>query len=225
MEIPVPMLSPKALRHEVVKHLLGEIFDGRLPAGSRLVVQKLSARFGISSTPVREALVELESVGVVEISHNRGAVVRPFGPEQLREIYQLRRILEAEAARAACGKMEQAELARLRKELLALAQDHVESAPWSAAAMDVDCRLHHLIATHCGSDRLAGEIARYNVLVQGGRELVGNQRQAQDKAVQDHIAILDALLANNADESARQMARHIDSTAAHVEAIMFAGRT
>lgn len=216
------MLSPKALRHEVVKHLLNQIFAARLPAGSRLVVQKLSGQFGISSTPVREALVELEYFGVVEISHNRGAIVRPFGPAQLREIYQLRRILETEATHVACGHIDRAELERLRGDMLALTKDHVESAQWSTAAMAVDRRLHDLIATHCGSARLASEIARYNTLVQGGRDLVGNQRKAQDKAVQDHLAILDALLAEDAEESAKQMARHINSTAEHVEAVMFA---
>src|SRR4051812_22032295 len=90
------VLSPRALRHAVVKHLLHKIFVGRLPAGERLVVQKLSAEFGISSTPLRESLVELESVGVIEISHNRGATVMPFGRSELQEIYQLRRILENE---------------------------------------------------------------------------------------------------------------------------------
>ena len=50
---------------------------------------------GISATPIREALVELESIGVVQFVHNRGTIVKPFGPQQLREIYHLRRVLEA----------------------------------------------------------------------------------------------------------------------------------
>jgi DNA-binding GntR family transcriptional regulator len=186
-------------------------------------VRQLTERFGISATPVREALMELEAVGVIEISHNRGAVVRPFGPDQLREIYQLRRILEAEAARTACGRIEHSVLEQLRHEMQTLAEDQPESAEWPAAAMQADRRLHDLIAQNCGSARLAGEINRYNSLIWIGGEKLGNsaRQQARQAAIQDHLAILDALLANDAEESAQQMARHIDRTADHVTRVMF----
>ena len=62
-----------ALRHQVVHRLLNAIFLGDLPSGTRLIVMKLAAHFGLSSTPVREALVELEAVGIIQFVHNRGA--------------------------------------------------------------------------------------------------------------------------------------------------------
>lgn len=218
---PTVLISPRALRHQVVKHLAKQIFSGGLPTGSRLVVQKLSTRFGISSTPLREALVELEATGLVEFSHNRGAAVAPFGPNQLREIYQLRRILETEAAGAACGRIERGALERLRAEIQNQADQPSRSAKWSAAVMDTDLRLHALIAGHCASQRLAREIARYNTLVQTIREIVGNRDSAQDSAVRDHLSILDALLAGDAPRAAAEMARHISSSADYVVSIMF----
>jgi len=61
--------------------------------------------------------VELEAVGLIELCHNRGAVVKPFGPEQLRDFFHVRRILETEAARSACGRIQADSLAGLRREM------------------------------------------------------------------------------------------------------------
>ncbi|MCX7425908.1 MAG: GntR family transcriptional regulator [Planctomycetia bacterium] len=216
----MPVLSRTALRHEVVRRLLAAIFRGELTEGTRLVAQKLAARFGISATPIREALLELAAVGVVEFSHNRGAVVKAFGPRQLREIYHLRRILETEATRCACGRMDPAALENLRRETAGLLQNP-EQEGWSETVMAVDGTLHEKIADGCGNPRLRDEIRRYNTLVQTAREVVGNQHKVQTQAMLEHLPIVDALLAGQAELAGQHMARHVDSTAAAVEAIMF----
>lgn len=216
----VGSLSRGALRHDVVLRLLEAIFHGRLPAGTRLVAQKLAARFGISPTPIREALVELEAVGIVQFVHNRGAVVKPFGPDQLREIYHLRRILETEATRCANGHVDSESLQTLKREMTELLHED-DGRDWSKRAMAADRQLHELIANSCGNSRLTDEIHRYSTLMQTTREIVGNTRQVQEQALLEHLPILDALLAEEAELAASEMARHIDSTAGSVAAIMF----
>ena len=212
------------LRHAVMKEVLRDIFQGRLPAGTRLMVMKLAARFGTSSTPCREALVELEAVGVVEFIHNRGAVVTPFGSHELGEIYQLRRILETEATRCACRRIDVDTLEAIRRELLEL-NKATHDAEWFAREEQVDLRLHGLIAAECGSLRLAKEIRRYDTLVQTIREIIGKNFEAQQRALEEHLAIVDAMLAGDAsttaDATADAMARHIDSAARTAEAAMF----
>jgi DNA-binding GntR family transcriptional regulator len=190
----------------------------------RLVVHKLADRFGISSTPVREALVELEAVGMVRFVHNRGAVVKPFGPTELREVFQIRRILESEATRTACGRIDAAALEDHRRETAVLA-GLTRGDEASEREMATDRRLHRMIADACGSGRLYDEIERYDALVQAIREIVGNRRQAQQRAMAEHLAVIDALLAGDARMAADEMARHIDRTADDVEAVMFARRT
>lgn len=213
-------LSRGALRHELVKRLLTEIFEGKMPAGTRLIVMNLAERFGLSSTPVRETLLELEASGVVQFSHNRGAVVKPFGPEQLREIFQLRRILETEATRMACDHIDPAVLTELRQDLQDLAEK-ARGKEWLDLEQAADRNLHTLIAAGCGNVRLAEEIRRYDTLVQVLRDVVGNERHAAQQAFDEHVAIVNALIAGDADAAATMMGNHIDRAAQSAEAALF----
>jgi DNA-binding GntR family transcriptional regulator len=81
--------------------------------------------------------------------------------------------------------------------------------------------LHELITTACGSERLAQEIHRYDTLVETLRDVVGRERRAQQEALEDHLAIIDALLAENVESSAAAMVRHIDRAAESVAAVLF----
>lgn len=215
-------LRQKALRQNLVASLLTAIFKGKLRAGDWLNAQKLAAQFGVSATPIREALLELVSVGVVEMQHNRGSVVRPFGPAQLQAIYQVRRVLEVEATRCSCGRIPAETLDALRQEMTdLLGANH--ASDWSARAMISDRRLHALIAQYCGSQRLDEEIGRYNTLIQCIREAVGNQAHAQQRALGEHLEIIHALSSGPPEVAASAMARHIASTAGAVEAALFSG--
>jgi DNA-binding GntR family transcriptional regulator len=215
-------VTRNALRHDVVVKLLDYIFQGVLPTGTQLVIRKLAVQMGVSATPIREALVELESIGVVQFVHNRGAIVKPFDSQQIREIYHLRRILESEAARCACGRIDPKDLQELKLNMRKLLEaSGEENAAWSEQAMAMDRHLHQMIASHCGDTRLADEINRYNSLVQTIREIVGNRRRLQQFALEEHLPIIDALLVLDAEGAAAAMARHINHTVESVVAVMF----
>src|SRR5258707_378026 len=97
-------------RQAIVESLLAELFLGRLKAGQPLVTQALAARFGVSHTPIREALITLAGIGIIDLLPNRGACVRPVTARDIREICQVRRVLECEATRSACGRIDLGEL-------------------------------------------------------------------------------------------------------------------
>src|SRR5690349_2028268 len=103
-----------ARRGRVVYGILHAIFKGELAGGDRLVEEELGAKFGVSRTPVREALTELAAIGVIWLKPNHGAMVRPFGMKQLLEIYHMRRLLESEATRLATRAIDHDELRRIR---------------------------------------------------------------------------------------------------------------
>ncbi|NQT39039.1 MAG: GntR family transcriptional regulator [Planctomycetes bacterium] len=197
------------------------IFQGAHREGDRLVVQKLAEGLGVSPTPVREALVQLAGIGLVKLLPHRGAVCRQFGPRQLREMYQIRCVLEAEATRNACGRLPEQALRELRREMIRLG-DTVETDPqWFDRAMAADVELHELITRHCENDRLADEIGRYDDLMQAIRRVADNFCNVQLRALNEHIEIIDALLSKDREAAALRMSEHIDSTASGVEKVIF----
>lgn len=201
------------LKHDLFHRLLLLILAGEWAAGDRLLEMELAERFGVSRTPVREALLELAAIGFIELRPNCGAVMRPCGPRQIREIYQIREILESEAARLACPRLDADQLRSLEQHFKQLAAEMPRNAAWSRKEWAADRFLHDLVARSCGNTRLAEEIGRYGNLIQAIRESVGNVHEAQVNAVNDHLEILRALIANQPAEAARAMRRHIHNAA------------
>jgi DNA-binding GntR family transcriptional regulator len=213
-----------ALRHQVTFRILTGVFQERFRSGARLVVQRLCELYDVSPTPVREALLELEAMGIVKSLPNRGAVVLPFGPLQVREIGQVRRVLEVEATRCACGGIDPDALASLHADVAALL-GRPAGASRDHDARACDTMLHGIIAESCGSDRLTAEIHRYLTLFGALRD-VSHQRDAatnysRSDDVLEHLEILDRLRETDPDGAALAMDRHIRSATKTVEEVMF----
>jgi DNA-binding GntR family transcriptional regulator len=98
--------TPVLSRADDLAHKLQvEIVTGRIPLGSRLRQEDLASRFGVSRTPVREALRQLQAIGLVDQLGHRGAVVRRFSPEECRNVYLVRAELEGLAAERSAGRL------------------------------------------------------------------------------------------------------------------------
>jgi DNA-binding GntR family transcriptional regulator len=121
-------------RLDLVRRLLREVFEGRWGGGDRLVETELAERFGVSRTPVREAISELAAVGLVEVRPNCGAVMRPFGPRQIADIYDVRGLLEGEATRLACGRLDPREVKQLISTFEQLLAERKRDDDWSRRA-------------------------------------------------------------------------------------------
>src|SRR5262245_28311191 len=102
VERPEPLVRNAS---DVATELLrNAIVDGTLEPGQRLKEEELARSLGISRTPVREALVMLQAEGLIDAAPNRSAMVRTHSAEELDDLYQLRALLEAHAARRAAGR-------------------------------------------------------------------------------------------------------------------------
>jgi DNA-binding GntR family transcriptional regulator len=199
----------QARRGRVVYGILHAIFKGELAGGDRLVEEELGAKFGVSRTPVREALTELAAIGVIWLKPNHGAMVRPFGTKQLVEIYQIRRVLEMEAARHAHETIDRELLVQIRERTQQLLKSEDRGKEWSEEALAVDQMLHELIAKSSRSERLAEEIHRYWTLARSIGEAVGNAAYTQDHALVEHTKLMDCLLAHDGDGAADAMGQHL----------------
>ena len=94
--------------------LRSAILRGRYPTGTRLPEEELAQAFGVSRTPVREALRSLHAEGLVEFVPNRGAHVATWTQEELQEIYDLRALLESRGAELATPRITEQSIDRLR---------------------------------------------------------------------------------------------------------------
>lgn len=209
-------------RRTIVESLLTDVFHGRIQAGQHLVTQELADRFGVSHTPIREALITLAGIGVIDLQPNRGAIVRRVSARDVREICQVRKALECEATRSACGKIDRSELQSLAEHLKRLTSPTSRTgARFITKAREVDSRLHDLIASSCGNAFLANELNRLKLLFRTFRDVSwehDSERQDYHRLTEEaheHLAIVDALLAQNRSESARAMSRHIRSGIRH----------
>ena len=90
---------------DLAHELQVEIVTGRIPLGTRLRQEDLAARYGVSRTPIREALRQLQAIGLVEQLGHRGALVRSFSPDECRNIFLVRAELEGLAAERAAGAL------------------------------------------------------------------------------------------------------------------------
>lgn len=121
-------LNPLQVKELVYARLREAIIDGSFAAGEPLREAALSERYGVSKTPIREALVRLQQDGLVEIAPYRGARAKRYSPSDLHEIYAAREILEAECVRRAATEPDPA--------VMALLHDNLERTERSLASGD-----------------------------------------------------------------------------------------
>jgi DNA-binding GntR family transcriptional regulator len=110
------LLNKKQYRtEEIARWIRSEIESGAFLPGSRLEERPLSERFGVSKTPVREALIQLSSVGLVELRQRRGAIVTVLSVEQVISMFEVMTELESMAAKLAASRMSSRDREELAK--------------------------------------------------------------------------------------------------------------
>jgi DNA-binding GntR family transcriptional regulator len=117
-----PGAPEKSLAQRVREEVMRMILFGEIHAGQRLSEPDISKRLGVSRVPVREALRSLEPTGLVTTKVNSGVFVRKLTPEEMRELYEMRALLDAHSARTACGLP-----AAERKALIQKLSEHMDA--------------------------------------------------------------------------------------------------
>lgn len=187
------------------------ITSGRLDPGERLREIPLSKHFGVSTTPVREALRRLESEGLVQVQPRRGAVVVALEDSVVSDLYDLRLILEVEAGRMAAGRSD-IDLGAVYTRLGEL--ERLVDAGESAFA-EVDVRFHRAINDLSGNRELAAAAERVHRRIQAVRvrtAVPGRLRVAQNQ----HAEIVEALRKRDPDLARSAISEHICSAKENV---------
>jgi DNA-binding GntR family transcriptional regulator len=209
-------------RSSVVEAMLADIFAGQLKGGERLVTDRLAARYGVSHTPIREGLITLAGIGLIDLLPNKGAVVRSLSRKDVREVCGVRRALECEAVRRAAKRIPQADLKPLAEAFQRLSLVSPDGSGVSgdgeavfAEARRRDSELHDLIAAHCDNDFLRAELNRLKLLFRAFRDgsytavaAARDFRRVPEEA-REHLAIVEALLSGDASLAVNTLGRHI----------------
>jgi DNA-binding GntR family transcriptional regulator len=213
-----------ALVDELAAAIQTRVLNGELETGTWLRQESLAAEFGVSRTPVREALRKLQAAGLVEVQPRRGALVRGLNAREIREAYEVRAELEGLAAELAATRVRDAELRRLR-DAQALFRHSVASllawrgrrgaddpppdayAEWNRG----NDQFHLAVQEASGNARLAATLADLHRSFP--RDLtwlvLGENTRLLEENVAQHEAILEAIERHDAKAARRRMVEHV----------------
>lgn len=186
------------------------IIDGQLAPGSLHSVQTLADIFKVSRTPVREALIDLASAGMVEFERNRGVRILETSVHDLEEILVLRILLEVPAAFRAASQIDEDGLKLLKSELKSMSR--AAKAGEEATMMAHDRAFHGLINAASGNARLSEYVdSLRDLILTRGVSTVDRTRSLKE-IVSEHRAIFAALEARDPAGAAAAMKSHLVNT-------------
>ncbi|WP_345752958.1 GntR family transcriptional regulator [Microbacterium rhizophilus] len=199
-----------SLTDRLTDDLRARILTGALEPGSMVVEPRLADEFGVSKTPVREALGRLAGEGLVAVLPKKGYLVRPMALRDVEDVLTLRELLEPHAAAAAASRITRHELALLHG-VIDTQRAHAGEEPLEAMRDARD--FHRAIATASGNTRLAEAIAGpLDETSRAHHILTGMQRyMTQPQEIAEHERILDALESGSPADAAAAMRAHLAS--------------
>ena len=209
IDIGMPTDGRPRTAHELARDALRRaILEGALPAGTRLRQANIASRLGVSTTPLREALRDLASEGLVRLDAHRGATVVELDLSEIEEIYDLRKLLEPLAMRRAGQRITPEELAKSR---ILCERMRTEADPnvWA----DLNTAFHEVIIQASHSPRLVDLIEKLRtgsapyvaLALRTGAAHIPEQNE-------HHERILQALDKGDGEAAAELLSRHLDAT-------------
>ncbi|MBG6074957.1 GntR family transcriptional regulator [Polaromonas sp. CG_9.11] len=200
-------LSPRALYEEVAELLRQRIFNRELAPGSWIDELKLAEEYGISRTPLREALKVLATEGLVTMKVRRGAYVTEVSDSDLADVYHLLGLLESDAAEVVATKASDAQI----RELQALHNELEKAVQHRERFFEINEAFHMRlleIANNRWRDQMVADLRkvmklnRHNSLLKSGRI---------EESLLEHRAIMAGLVARDAARTAQHMREHFKS--------------
>lgn len=215
-ELPAgPMHATRTLSDNVYRWLRDQIVLGRIGPNEPLVEAVIAEKLQVSRTPIRESLQRLAADGLI-VSHRRRWIVRQHSRDEVVGIYEVRMALESFAARFACQRASDAELAAIAA--------HCDS--WSAAVppdefVVFNDRFHHLIVEAAHNPRLA-RVIEQNHLYFFNNQVAEHYTADEVAASQtEHVALVEALHKRDPDRAADLSRRHAEDALALILTRLF----
>ncbi|MGI6227039.1 MAG: GntR family transcriptional regulator [Peptococcales bacterium] len=200
-------LERKVLRYEIKKILTEAILNGEIAPGERIVETRIAKDLQVSQAPVREAICELEQMGLVETQPYRGAFVKAINLEEIVESYKLRSVIEGYAAEVIAEKVNDDIIAQfniLLNEMKKGAEENNRSL-----FIEMDIAFHELIIKSTGSNLLYRVWSLVNMAYLPYLTFTKSTMSFED-LVQRHEKILEALINKDVQGSRQAVQNHIE---------------
>ena len=207
------MLSRVPLRDQAVEVLREMVISGELAAGERINEAELAARLGISRGPLREAIQRLGAEGFIEFRQNRGAFVRTITLDDVRQMYEVRELIEVKAAQMAAASAPDAQIDELRQ-LLDSAARMLRADRSVAYPTDFD--LHEYVLQMSGNPFLHRVGMDLQNQVRLARVTSGRAPERARQALDEHQSILAAIAARDSRAAGRAMREHLQKSLTHL---------
>ena len=204
-------LSLMPARIRIASELRKAIYAGEYKSGDELSLTDVATQLGISRTPVREAFQELESEGLITLRMNRGAIVNKIDRKFIRDIFEMRRLLESEAVvRAAKNGMETKKLLERLYDL----RDHISEVSretYESLNQDIHTAIWKAADNH--------QLRKYLLEMWNGPSIAGSAKDILEhyrNSTYEHIQILQFIRDGMADEARKAMELHISRSMANM---------
>ncbi len=198
-----------SLRTKIYHRLKNAILDGVYKPGESLIEMRLAKELGVSRTPIREAIRQLELEGLVSSIPNKGVIVEGVSPQDVEDIYTIRKMIEGLAARWAAEQISDAQLKEL-KDTLDLMEFYTEKGNVEKVS-EMDSRFHDVIFRACNSRSLESVLTSFHHFIQRARlvSVKANGRAAH--SLEEHRCIYEALAVRDPDAAEKAMVNHVGS--------------
>ena len=202
--------TEKSLRGQVFDKIRSDILNGKYKRGEELVESSIGKELGLSRTPVREAIRQLELEGLVQLVPNKGAFVTGISEKDVRDIYLIRARLEGLAARMAAKNITP-ELLDAMEETVVLSEYHAKKEHYEQVC-EMDSKFHKLLYKASGSRILEHTLTDFHQYVQRVRMVSIMKKRRMEKSNDEHDAILTAIREHDEEKAELVATRHISNT-------------
>lgn len=199
------MLKKMNLSDQAYDELVKKIISGGYPGGTTLQEEKLASEFGISRTPVREALKRLAAEGLIEQLPRKGFRVAMPDDDALTELFECRCGLELLALKNAMGAIPPEKIETLKEKLRSAARRKDSRR----IALEADGEMHALFSDHCGNRYLSALIQQFRTKTAPYRNYRNRERAPLEELITERMEILDAVLAGDTEKVSILLRKHI----------------
>ena len=199
-----------SLRGRVFKKIRGDILIGKYKEHEELKETAIGTELGVSRTPVREALRQLELEGLVKIVPNKGAYVTGITAKDVRDIYKIRAKLEGLCARWATDAITQEQIEQL-EEITYLSEFHAKRQNFEQV-FELDSRFHEALYISSNSKILDHVLTDFHAYVQRVRRMTISSPVRAPKSNEEHKQILEAIKEKDPDKAEKLATTHIMNT-------------